>query len=75
MGLRDYMNGTIPIKTTINEKGTNLVTREKIWWSNEHKGYRLVIASQTKIGWDNLLCGKLSTEWRKHQRLYENKQK
>ena len=75
MGLRDYMNVTIPITTSIDEKGNKTVTRDKIWQAKEHKGYGLVITSQTKIVWDNLLCGKLSTEWRKHQRLYENKQK
>ena len=50
MGLRDYMNGTIPITTRIDEKENKTVTREKIWWANKHKGYGLVITSQTKIG-------------------------
>ena len=50
MGLRGYMNGTIPITTIIAEKGNKTVTRKKIWWADEHKGYGLVTISQTKIG-------------------------
>ena len=36
--------------------------------------YSLLLSEQESIGWDNLLCGKFSKQWRIHQHFHESKQ-
>ena len=37
--------------------------------------YSILLSEQESIGWNNLLCGKFSKQWRNLQHFYEAKQK
>ena len=48
-------------------------TMLRIRGQNEMKRYQLLIDKQLLIGWDNLLQGKFTKQWRIYQKAYVNR--
>ena len=73
---RTMMESTPNRAYPYNERQTDLIYEglDDGPYSNKHSKYQeyhLLLAEQEVIGWDNLLRGKFSKEWRRLQREYE----
>ena len=82
-GIYNYVNGEIPplIHTcqVMEQLGPTQNTNNINPYITEYKKiygkYHLLLAEQDSIGWDNLLCGKLSKQWRISQTFNEDQRK
>jgi hypothetical protein len=63
-GLLSYFNGESVSNAMIRIRG-----------QEGYKRYDLLIDEQTVIGWDNLLRGKFSTQWKIQQKAYKTRRK
>ena len=64
-GLMTYFNGESVSTVILRLRGQE----------NMDKRYRLLIDEQVVIGWDNLLRGKFSKQWRIQQKAYTTRRK